>query len=680
MNNNDLKTIHIDQLLHGYDEGHRMLSGSIKPDSLSAKTLLFLSDLSGQGSIAKDVEYITGYPLPKMGAYALGKTWMAPEMSRPGCVWTHTLLIDFSDLTAICDNTILKLFQRPAGSHDILSYAQPLLLKSDSQVNTHCQLSCRVIASLLEALYESPMDCVFVQRQENLPADEIVMAIWLQQWPRLRRNFRFCTWTSSDRSQSDEQFDLQFVPHKKDIRNMNRKGNVGIWVDSSNVSSNMKNWAEIAASDVISIHCNNHLRDFLWRYGAETDAGRAAFSPLAQVWQALEGGSILDIDSLVIAVSSLKPAITSLTLRVMRELVKSATVEEYDISSNAIEFLIRNLALWGDQMEEDFAAVIATMIWRHAPEKIWHFFKSDTVAERLVAATASKKMHAADVLEGAKGNIDLFCTVLKTNLKLATSPLIWDAPHPIPQKAAEIISESGYLDDSILISMMEAENTDVPALGLDIFGQAAVDAAIVQYDSNDVENQYHAHRWLLAAKMNPNLILRAISKVSIKHIETLGFVASLVDYHYPSTSDTKDEWATALIAIENDIGRANFEFYAFLLSRALSGHSPEPGLLIHLAFDFIHSDLLKSQYPTTSWSMLERELPEVPWWKTWDRAHRVRLGVVNFFVKRNLPPKEFFQITNDKDVFDELVDIANSSIAGRTYIKGLSSWTQQTQN
>src|ERR1700722_10510293 len=88
----------VHQLLHGYAEGLRLLEGSIEvPEDLS-RVMLRLSDLSGSNiSIGFD-EYITGYPLPSLDAYALAKSWYAPEMPRPGCVWTHTILIPFAGM------------------------------------------------------------------------------------------------------------------------------------------------------------------------------------------------------------------------------------------------------------------------------------------------------------------------------------------------------------------------------------------------------------------------------------------------------------------------------------------------------------------------------------------------------------------------------------------------------
>ena len=44
----------------------------------------------------------------------LSKTWAAPEISRPGCIWTHSLFISFTELAQIEDPRILlQLFVRP---------------------------------------------------------------------------------------------------------------------------------------------------------------------------------------------------------------------------------------------------------------------------------------------------------------------------------------------------------------------------------------------------------------------------------------------------------------------------------------------------------------------------------------------------------------------------------------
>src|SRR6266567_7129761 len=114
-----METAHSDKLflqqaLHGYRDGHRLLSASFQPTSEERAILLSLTDMSGPSMAPGFENYITGYPLTNLEMYAVAATWYAPEMRRPGCVWTHTLFIRFEDLSKISSlETIIRFFVRP---------------------------------------------------------------------------------------------------------------------------------------------------------------------------------------------------------------------------------------------------------------------------------------------------------------------------------------------------------------------------------------------------------------------------------------------------------------------------------------------------------------------------------------------------------------------------------------
>src|SRR5258708_23317122 len=101
MNGSQQRSEQLNQTLHGYDGGHTLLASSESLAHVTDSALFVLSDLSGDQIVPGFEEYITGYPLQEMGAYAFAKTWYAPEMERPGCVWTHTLIIRGADLAVI---------------------------------------------------------------------------------------------------------------------------------------------------------------------------------------------------------------------------------------------------------------------------------------------------------------------------------------------------------------------------------------------------------------------------------------------------------------------------------------------------------------------------------------------------------------------------------------------------
>ena len=104
----------IDQQLFGYENGHHLLASSCKLLSGDQRTLEILSDYSGSMIPPGFDGYITGYPFLDSGYYALSMTWIANELPRPGCVWTHTLLIPFQVTSdELKQINIQDLFARP---------------------------------------------------------------------------------------------------------------------------------------------------------------------------------------------------------------------------------------------------------------------------------------------------------------------------------------------------------------------------------------------------------------------------------------------------------------------------------------------------------------------------------------------------------------------------------------
>ena len=86
-------------MLHGYNQGHNLIQGSIVlPSSEDMDCMATLSDWSEYINPQDEADYITIYPLKNSEYYVISKTWYANEMKRPGCVWTHSLLISFQNM------------------------------------------------------------------------------------------------------------------------------------------------------------------------------------------------------------------------------------------------------------------------------------------------------------------------------------------------------------------------------------------------------------------------------------------------------------------------------------------------------------------------------------------------------------------------------------------------------
>src|SRR5216684_1693255 len=88
----------VHQALHGYSDGHRLLACSTTLKPKEQKTMLIMSDVSGSRAVIDKAGYLTCYPLPESGLYAVALPLPSPSLPRPLCVCTHSLLIDFTDL------------------------------------------------------------------------------------------------------------------------------------------------------------------------------------------------------------------------------------------------------------------------------------------------------------------------------------------------------------------------------------------------------------------------------------------------------------------------------------------------------------------------------------------------------------------------------------------------------
>ena len=88
----------IHQALHGYDRGHRQLASSVELPRSASRQIAIQSDLSGSASEPEFDGYLSGYRIKDTEFYAFARTWYATEQSRPGCVWTHTLILDIGQL------------------------------------------------------------------------------------------------------------------------------------------------------------------------------------------------------------------------------------------------------------------------------------------------------------------------------------------------------------------------------------------------------------------------------------------------------------------------------------------------------------------------------------------------------------------------------------------------------
>lgn len=204
----------IHQMLHGYNQGHNLIQGSIVlPSSKDMDCIATLSDWSEYTNTMDEADYITIYPLEDSGYYVIAKTWYANEMKRPGCVWTHSFLIPFHQLAQIVDFRIfIDLFVRPKdGIFEF--YALPLQIDSATEYDKPSFANKLIIPSL-PAIYNELINqrpLVFCIENDSIFYQHLCLLL-LNYFPyQLLCQLSFSTGSSRLRTLKDNPFSLQFI-------------------------------------------------------------------------------------------------------------------------------------------------------------------------------------------------------------------------------------------------------------------------------------------------------------------------------------------------------------------------------------------------------------------------------------------------------------------------------------
>jgi len=260
----------VNQVLFGYDRGHRLLASSIDIDADAGRTLRGATDMAFEG---KTSSYFSVLPLPSMGMQAFVKTWPAASWSRPGSVWSHVLLVDFPTLGKLSNLVALhQAFRKPndiqasAISTEAERYAHPIDM-SPAIAHGVPAVDEALAKRLLQSLYSSSGTARAVVT-DPVAAEQLLLAIHEQQWPRLRRTFAYRTrYRGSD---STWNVDLELLEKSS---------------FSSLTEAKTESWAKILCRDLQSPDAS--FRRFVNRFGVETERGRLDMPILATAYSSL---------------------------------------------------------------------------------------------------------------------------------------------------------------------------------------------------------------------------------------------------------------------------------------------------------------------------------------------------------------------------------------------------------
>lgn len=665
----------IQQCLHGYDDGHELLASSIKLSSPDAYLLSQLSDLSGQNSPQEMSGYLTGYPLENAPYYVIARTWLATELPRPGCAWTHSLLIENGDLSALRQaEPLMELFRRPelvGGQLNRSFYGLPLAVSEDMfwappSVDGHEDR----LEAIVRGLYQAPKKKIFLVSSGKESNTTTVLGIWSQQWPRLRRSFRFCSGTLQDRSDGKLKFDLQILVQSRALSSILNDAEALVLDRLRPADLLDANWVADVVKDIRNPPLSA-LRRFLWRYGPDTRGGREGFQHLANIYHLLLAG---DADSVLKAVSiyEMESAQFATFLKHVIEGYSAGSLS--GIPAVAPLALLRVLLRWGENtLPLDSAEDIATAAVKDAGRPV----VADALLGTKDSHTTAWEGGARAVLRDsfstkASGAAKLVESLVSRNASLLGLGEVWSAPPATLESLLTRLSPQALSPAVIRTASCAAFHAGQSKATYYFLRQDAQAAAFGLMDAAEASDSDFDYKSLCQVLEDYEKPATAwLKQRDSARPGPLAVILELVGYdRRVITSFNPLVWVPLASAESLWSPQIVMQSKAALLMTALNSDSWNAGgMLAAGSFELIHRLLANDDLPHRLWYELRRSVPELDWRDNWDKAERLRHAILNSFAK-DWPLERFFEVITSSGSFEAMI---TSKILNRPQSKVVNS-------
>jgi hypothetical protein len=656
----------IHQAIHGYREGHRLLSSSLSLSADSARAMLVLSDMSGPAMQPGFDEYLTGYPLPGSELFVFAKTWYAAEMQRPGCVWTHSLLLSREQVSQASAAHLLSKFRRPQQEGVESAATTPLELDDDTAdaVKVAGFVDATAAAALVDAvLGQARPVIVTVEKASQL--EFAFLRLWEELWPAARSRFSFCTGALMPRSVAGALMDLQAVPRaipssqfRKSagaalVLDLRTPGTADAWVElfldgAERGDATFRSWLDAAA-------------------GADASRGVVpSLVPIFGAWHA-QGSSARSVLACVVNAKDLDASARS---RLVGMVFDRADAEA---GAPRRRELLQELC---GRRDADLASVV--MVLEDQARRLFEESRAEGVALVLSLlggelTEVGERVLRASVLLLAPNDLETFGdaqapflpTIVSANPQLAASPVLWSR---VGSRGAEVLSQLSAMnlkDDErgAVVNAILSSGRDVSVDALVRFGgKAAIQRGLSALTSGQLHLSWP---WRSALSSQPDTVLEwleSLSSLSLRDLELGSWLLS------PKATQARlaAVWKSGIVGAGSLIPR----IAAFGLTLAFwEGNVNSP--LLAACFQPTYDAASNSRLEYEEWDWLREQAPSVSWYRDWDRCERLAAALARLLERQNASLETVFGIVYSRHAIRRVANILDDDRDTRPYLKSL---------
>jgi hypothetical protein len=516
------------------------------------------------------------------------------------------------------------------------------------------------LGKVLNALYGMSFERILARRDPSVDVDDLVLRAWDQQWPRLRRTFRFCTLTTKDRSTDNAVFDLQVAPG---LESGSRTRVPGTFEAQDLPLSLAGPWLGSLVIDIQKPNASG-LRDLLRLLGADILGGREAMQSLCEFHHLTRSAPVPE--SIEYAASFIEGRTSLVPSRQARSYVAKLALEHVsELSEESTRFLIEHLSLLNTTELNGKLREIGSSIWRTKPGMLLSMFDREDTAE--FAERFLQDLPADDIVSKWSQIDNYSDLVLQRRPDLLRMPTFWSitkvAPSSIAATGIDLSDE--LIADAMLRGLCDAEAI---ASGEEVLGSYNVLEAIQRLQKLQFDNEA-VDKWLELACRNPPVIAKFLSECARPSGVLLSLISEKIAPDVVPNDYGQDPWFHALSRLREHEGLLPIRLCAYGFGRALGRRSRTVEGLLQLTFEPLHEFVGCSDLDKSSWDLFEGRLPWISASNGTDPCLRIRRAVAKAFLDRYLWAKGFAWVAVSDSTFELLMYEVLDLLGGRRFLR-----------
>lgn len=659
--------MHIEQLLHGYHNGHHLIAGSVSLPIKDADIMSYLSDWSDYiNPLSKDTSYITAYPLKESNYYVIAKSWYAYEMSRPGCVWTHSLLVNPNKLNISDDLCALaSLFRRPSEEgEDFLAYTTSIDLPSDTLPEKSIPLvgfdETRMLIMLAGLLERKKALYYYIEKDSDFYIDLCLRII--QNTPiGILSELSLCSGTASIRKLGVLPFNLQFVVNKgRSLFEPYSESNV-----KPNADKGFKFWMDCMLSgrkDVAML-----VRRFSSDLGNTTEKFIAMVNLLRLLNEKITlNNTSLGLDDVIFYLTkefNNKESGANLKREFLSKSVSSifcdertfiltlsSTKESASLDYNAFGFSSRVASFRKQYGENEYL------------ELLFELAKKDNLNDvgKMLLSSTFDGFSTEQMINFASNHWNLFKSIAYRAPQVLSNDFWIDLPssqflflfsifqNTSPENFinwyklyVKILIEDTFVSDSICSEFKEHVSGYIQ-IALNKWNDRQAGPFNRTIMNMCFDNKKAVLNWMGTQTTICNILRKEI-KSTLRPNEDLVFRCG---------STIWKGFVCSELSCQRD---ANDLLFVYEL--AFSWKDRVSLQYLKAVLPYIYNALLNDELSTYSWQIIEKYTGETPFWISWDKCRRLLLGVRDHCISMNLKTSEITHFTSDEKINKVLLDL-----------------------